>query len=78
MQLSTMLSLLPQKYQKFSFANACFGLGGILILPIDRFILKMGIKFNYTYIIHIILISFYIILVLRMDRRTFYKSNSRR
>ncbi|QXE18363.1 sugar MFS transporter [Clostridium sp. 001] len=75
--LSTMLSLLPQKYQKFSFANACFGLGGILILPIDRFILKMGIKFNYTYIIHILLISFYIILVLKMDRRTFYKSNSK-
>ncbi|ADK16329.1 sugar MFS transporter [Clostridium ljungdahlii] len=75
--LSTMLSLLPQKYQKFSFANACFGLGGILILPIDRFILKMGIKFNYTYIIHILLISFYIILVSKMDRRTFYKSNSK-
>ena len=74
--LSTMLSLLPQKYQKFSFANACFGLGGILILPVDRLILKMGIKFNYTYIIHIILISLYIVLVLKIDGRTFYKSNS--
>ncbi|AKA69732.1 MFS transporter [Clostridium scatologenes] len=64
---STILSILPTKYQKFSLANACFGLGGILILPIDRLILKNGIKFNYTYIIHILCMCLLLMLVRKMD-----------
>lgn len=64
---STILSILPVKYQKFSLANACFGLGGILILPIDRLILKNEIKFNYTYIIHILCMCFLLMLVRKMD-----------
>lgn len=60
--LSTLLSLLPQKYQKFSLANACFGLGGIVILPIDRFVLGNGINFNYTYSIHIVFIVLFLLL----------------
>lgn len=65
--LGTILSVLPEKYQKFSFANACFGLGGILILPIDRFILRKGINFNYTYIIHIVFMLLFIILATKID-----------
>jgi fucose permease len=65
--LSTMLSVLPEKYQKFSFANACFGLGGILILPVDRIILKSGINFNYTYITHIVCMILFIFLITKMD-----------
>lgn len=59
--LSTILSLLPKKYQKFSLANAFIGLGGIVILPVDRFILSKGILFNYTYIMHIVIIGIYLI-----------------
>lgn len=65
--LTTMLSLLPKEYQKFSFANACFGLGGILILPIDRFILKNSINFNYTYIIHIVCVVVFIIISSKIE-----------
>lgn len=65
--LGTAISLLPKKYQKFSFANACFGLGGILILPIARFVLKSSINFNYTYIIHIVLMLLLLILVGNMN-----------
>lgn len=68
--LTTMLSLLPLQYQKFSFANACFGLGGILILPIDRFILKSNINFNNTYIIHIVCVAIFIIISSRIDIAT--------
>ena len=64
---STMLSLLPKKYQKFSFANACFGFGGILILPVDRAIIKSGIRFNNTYIIHVILMILLVAIVFRME-----------
>lgn len=60
--LTTMISLLPVQYQKFSFFNACFGLGGILILPIDRLILRNNINFNYTYIIHIITIIIFMVI----------------
>ncbi|NLU08387.1 MAG: MFS transporter [Clostridiales bacterium] len=60
--LGTLISLLPKKYQKFGFANACFGIGGILILPIDRLVLRNGISFNYTYIIHIVLMAVLIVL----------------
>ncbi|AWI04191.1 MFS transporter [Clostridium drakei] len=67
---STILSILPTKYQKFSLANACFGLGGILILPIDRLILKNEIKFNYTYIIHILCMCLLLMLVRKMDIRS--------
>lgn len=73
--LSTILSLLPQKYQKFSFANACFGLGGILILPIDRIILRSGINFNYTYIIHIACMLLFIILATKIDIMQSSKNN---
>ncbi|WP_039658089.1 MFS transporter [Clostridium tyrobutyricum] len=59
--LSTILSLLSKKYQKFSLANAFVGLGGIISLPIDKFILSRGILFNYTYIIHIVIIGIYFI-----------------
>ncbi|AGK97229.1 MFS transporter [Clostridium pasteurianum] len=65
--LTTMLSLLPVQYQKFSFFNACFGLGGILILPIDRLILSNNINFNYTYIIHIITIAIFIIISSKIE-----------
>ena len=65
--LTTMLSLLPKEYQKFSLANACFGLGGILILPIDRFILKNSINFNYTYIIHIVCVVVFIIISSKIE-----------
>ncbi len=65
--VSTILSLLPKKYQKFSLFNACYGIGGILILPIDRLILENAIPFNFTYIIHIITMIIFIILVLKMD-----------
>lgn len=65
--LTTMLSLLPVQYQKFSFFNACFGLGGILILPIDRLILSNNINFNYTYIIHIITIAVFIIISSKIE-----------
>ncbi|NMM62402.1 MFS transporter [Clostridium sp. P21] len=64
---STIISILPAKYQKFSLANACFGLGGILILPIDRFILKSGIRFNNTYIIHIVCMALLFILLRKID-----------
>lgn len=73
--LGTILSVLPQKYQKFSFANACFGLGGILILPIDRFVLKNGIAFNYTYIIHIVFIAIFAIFVSQIDLAASVKNN---
>lgn len=63
----TLLSLLPRKYQKYGLYNACYGLGGILILPIDRFILKSGINFNYTYTFHIITISILIFLTTRIE-----------
>lgn len=76
--LSTMLSLLPQKYQKFSFANACFGLGGILILPIDRFILRNNIHFNYTYLIHIVLIAIFIIFATKIHGISLHEGNSKR
>lgn len=59
--LSTILSLLPKKYQKFSLANAFVGLGGIVILPVSGLILSKGILFKYTYFIHIVLISIYIL-----------------
>lgn len=65
--LSAILSLLPKKYQKFGLYNACFGLGGILILPIDRFVLTKGIIFNYTYIIHIVLMCLFIIIATRIE-----------
>ena len=65
--LTTMLSLLPVQYQKFSFFNACFGLGGILILPIDRLILSNNINFNYTYIIHIITLAVFIIISSKIE-----------
>lgn len=71
----TILSVLPQKYQKFSLANAFFGLGGILILPIDRYILKSGINFNYTYIIHIVTISLLIIFTTKIDVSSSLKNN---
>ena len=64
---SMALSLLPREYQKFSAANACFGLGGILILPIDRFVLKAGIRFNYTYLIYIAMILIYIFIFSKVD-----------
>ncbi|MBR9647477.1 MFS transporter [Clostridium tyrobutyricum] len=64
--LTTMLSLLPKQYQKFSLANAFFGLGGILILPIDRLILKGNIHFSYAYIVHIILIGIFLVLATRI------------
>ncbi|AJA47614.1 permease [Clostridium pasteurianum DSM 525 = ATCC 6013] len=63
LSLTTTLSLLPEKYQKFSLSNAFVGLGGILILPIDRFILSKGILFNYTYIIHIVSAFIFFILI---------------
>jgi len=66
--LNTYISMLPKKYQKFSLANACFGLGGILILPIDRFILRSGINFSYTYIIHIVTIGLFLFLTFKLDR----------
>ncbi|MBP2033264.1 fucose permease [Clostridium algifaecis] len=65
--LSAMLSLLPKRYQKFGLYNACFGLGGILILPIDRFVLRNGMKFNYTYIIHIVLMCLFVIIATKID-----------
>ncbi|AJA48259.1 major facilitator superfamily [Clostridium pasteurianum DSM 525 = ATCC 6013] len=65
--LTTTLSLLPKEYQKFSLGQACFGLGGILILPIDRFILKNNIAFNYTYIIHIICVIAFIIISSKVE-----------
>lgn len=65
--LNTYISVLPKQYQKFGLSNACFGLGGILILPIDRFILKSGIDFNHTYIIHIITIVVFFILAIKLD-----------
>ncbi|WP_026881359.1 MFS transporter [Clostridium akagii] len=64
--LSTLLSLLPKQYQKFSLANACFGLGGIVILPIDRFVLGNGINFNYTYSIHIVFIILFLLLATKI------------
>lgn len=67
LMLNTILSMLPKKYQKFGLANACFGLGGILILPIDRFILKQNISFNYTYIIHIVIVIIFILLATRIE-----------
>lgn len=73
--LGTLLSVLPKEYQKFSLANACFGLGGILILPIDRLILKSGINFNYTYIIHIVFISLFIIFATKIDVTSSFKNN---
>ncbi|SMC17346.1 Fucose permease [Clostridium acidisoli DSM 12555] len=77
LMLSTLLSMLPTQYQKFSLANACFGLGGILILPIDRFILKQNINFNYTYVIHIILIILFIILATRINGINAVQSESK-
>lgn len=68
--LTTTLSLLPKEYQKFSLGQACFGLGGILILPIDRFILKNGIAFNYTYIIHIVCVIVFIIISSKVEVNT--------
>lgn len=59
---STILSILPKEYQKFSLANACFGLGGILILPIDRLVLRSEINFKYTYVVHIICMLIFIII----------------
>lgn len=73
--LGTLLSVLPKEYQKFSLANACFGLGGILILPIDRLVLKNGMNFNYTYIIHIVFISLFIILATKIDVTSSFKNN---
>ncbi|MBC2578844.1 sugar MFS transporter [Clostridium sp. DJ247] len=74
--LSTIFSLLPKKYQKFSLANACFGLGGILILPIDRFVLRNGINFNYTYVIHIVCMLLLIIFVAKIDITSSSENNS--
>jgi fucose permease len=71
---STILSILPPKYQKFSLANACFGLGGILILPMDRLILKNGIRFNYIYIIHIVFMCLLLILVRKIDIESLSKN----
>lgn len=61
---STIISVLPKQYQKFSLFNACFGLGGILILPIDKFFLKNGISFHYAYLIHVVTICLFFILAL--------------
>ncbi|KZL91383.1 MFS transporter [Clostridium magnum] len=73
--LGTILSVLPAEYQKFSLANACYGLGGILILPIDRFILKSGISFNYTYTIHVVVIALFIIFATKIDLTSSFKNN---
>ncbi|WP_234123723.1 MFS transporter [Clostridium hydrogenum] len=75
--LSTYISLLPKKYQKFSLLNACFGLGGILILPIDRFILKNKINFNYTYLVHIIALTLFLVLISRLDSISIHKTTSK-
>ncbi|MDF2502729.1 MAG: fucose permease [Clostridium sp.] len=75
--LTTMLSLLPKEYQKFSFAQACFGLGGILILPIDRLILKNNISFNYTYIIHIVCVAVFVIISWKADIHTSCERDSK-
>ncbi|MDF2880417.1 MAG: fucose permease [Clostridiaceae bacterium] len=64
--LSTILSLLPKKYQKFSLYNAFFGFGGILILPMARLIILNRIPFNYTYLIHITTLSIYLIFVFKL------------
>jgi FHS family L-fucose permease-like MFS transporter len=77
LMLNALLSMLPKEYQKFSLANACFGLGGILILPIDRLILKQNINFNYTYILHIVLIILFIIMATKIKGDTDIKSESK-
>jgi len=76
LMLNALLSMLPKEYQKFSLANACFGLGGILILPIDRLILKQNINFNYIYILHIVLIILFIIMATKIKGDTAIKSES--
>lgn len=73
--LGTLLSVLPREYQKFGLFNACFGLGGILILPIDRLILKNGISFNYTYILHIVFMLLFIVLARKIDLTTSVKNS---
>ncbi|MDF2502640.1 MULTISPECIES: MFS transporter [Clostridium] len=75
LSLSTILSLLPEKYQKFSLSNAFIGLGGILILPIDRFVLRKGIPFNYTYIIHIVFTVIFFIVATQIKGVVPTKSN---
>jgi fucose permease len=77
LMLNALLSMLPKEYQKFSLANACFGLGGILILPIDRLILKQNINFNYIYILHIVLIILFIIMATKIKGDTAIKSESK-
>lgn len=64
--LSTILSLLPKEYQKFSLYNAFFGFGGILILPMARLIILNHIPFNYTYLIHVTTLSIYLIFVFKL------------
>ncbi|MDD3224926.1 MAG: MFS transporter [Clostridium sp.] len=73
---SAMLSLLPKKYQKFSLANGCFGLGGIIISPIAAFILKNKIPFNYTYILHILIMILCIVIFNRIEYDPVEKGNS--
>ena len=65
--LSTILSLLPKEYQKFSLFNAFFGLGGILSLPVARLIILNHVPFNYTYLIHITTLSIYLIFVFKLE-----------
>ncbi|MFL0249535.1 MFS transporter [Clostridium neuense] len=77
LSLVTLLSLLPKKYQKYGLYNACFGLGGILILPLDRFILKSGINFNYTYIFHILTITVLIFLASKIEEVSIIKFGSK-
>lgn len=74
----TLLSLLPRKYQKYGLYNACFGLGGILIQPIDRFILKSKINFNYTYIFHILTMIILFFLVTKTEEISIIKFNSKK
>lgn len=64
--LSTILSLLPKEYQKFSLYNAFFGFGGILILPMARLIILNHVPFNFTYLIHIFTLSIYLIFAIKL------------
>ncbi|MCD2345457.1 MFS transporter [Clostridium guangxiense] len=74
--LNTYISMLPKDYQKFSLANACFGLGGILIQPIDRFVLRNQIGFSYTYIMHIVTVCLFLLLTLKLDSIPIEKNES--
>ncbi|MCD2345454.1 MFS transporter [Clostridium guangxiense] len=77
LSLVTLLSLLPKKYQKYGLYNACFGLGGILIQPIDRFILKSGINFSYTYIFHMLTVCIFIFLATKLEEVSIIKFGSK-